>query len=110
MAERFGLEFLYIDFRVGFRESQRMAMEDGIYRQKYCGCCCSLMVSDFYQKIVKQHAAYEIPKNLSDPIEQQGFLAFNFPKDQDPSQLLKILPNQPVKINLLDQMRVGVEA
>ena len=30
--------FYYEDFRTGFRKSQQMAKELGIYRQKYCGC------------------------------------------------------------------------
>ncbi|MFR1517454.1 MAG: epoxyqueuosine reductase QueH [Clostridia bacterium] len=33
-----GVEFLYCDFRSGFREGQRQARELGLYRQKYCGC------------------------------------------------------------------------
>lgn len=110
MAERFGLKFLYVDFRVGFRESQKMAMEDGIYRQKYCGCCCSLMTSDFYQKIIKQHAAYDIPQYLYDPIQNQGFLAFNFPVESELEPKLEVVPDRPVRINLIANLTVGVEA
>ena len=36
-----GVDFLYIDFREGFREGQAMAKEMGLYRQKYCGCILS---------------------------------------------------------------------
>ncbi|MFH1484556.1 MAG: epoxyqueuosine reductase QueH [Chloroflexota bacterium] len=36
-----GVEFYYRDFRVGFRESQQMARELGLYRQAYCGCVYS---------------------------------------------------------------------
>ena len=37
-----GLDFVYIDFRVGFRKGQAEAREIGLYRQKYCGCIRSL--------------------------------------------------------------------
>lgn len=40
-AEVHGVEFLYQDFREGFREGRRIARELGIYRQKYCGCVYS---------------------------------------------------------------------
>ena len=36
-----GIEFLYRDFRVGFREGQAKARELGLYMQKYCGCIFS---------------------------------------------------------------------
>ena len=36
-----GVEFLYRDFRVGFREGQNKAREMGLYMQKYCGCIFS---------------------------------------------------------------------
>lgn len=41
MARRNGVEFYYHDFTDGFRESQRMARELDLYRQKYCGCLYS---------------------------------------------------------------------
>ncbi|MBO4326435.1 MAG: epoxyqueuosine reductase QueH [Clostridia bacterium] len=37
-AEKHGLDFVYIDFRTGFRKGQAEAREIGLYRQKYCGC------------------------------------------------------------------------
>ena len=40
-AKKYGIEFLYRDFRVGFREGQQKAKELGLYRQKYCGCIFS---------------------------------------------------------------------
>ena len=36
MAEKYGLTFLYRDFRVGFREGQNEARAIGLYMQKYC--------------------------------------------------------------------------
>ena len=40
-ADRFGIEFLYRDFRPYFREGQQIAREKGLYMQKYCGCVFS---------------------------------------------------------------------
>ncbi|MBI4981999.1 MAG: epoxyqueuosine reductase QueH [Candidatus Omnitrophica bacterium] len=36
-----GIEFLYQDFRPGFRKAHDKAKEKGIYCQKYCGCLYS---------------------------------------------------------------------
>jgi hypothetical protein len=41
IGAKYGVEFHYQDFRKGFRESQRMARELELYRQKYCGCLYS---------------------------------------------------------------------
>ena len=41
LAEQYGIQFLYRDFRVGFREGQEKAREAGLYMQKYCGCIFS---------------------------------------------------------------------
>lgn len=41
MAEKYGLTFLYRDFRSGFKEGQTEARELGLYMQKYCGCVFS---------------------------------------------------------------------
>ena len=41
MAKKYGVEFLYRDFRPGFREGQAKAREQGLYMQKYCGCVFS---------------------------------------------------------------------
>ncbi len=43
-----GVEFLYRDFRPGFRAGQDKARELGLYRQKYCGCIFS--EEDRYKK------------------------------------------------------------
>ena len=41
MGRQYGVEFLYRDFRPGFREGQAKARELGLYMQKYCGCIFS---------------------------------------------------------------------
>jgi predicted adenine nucleotide alpha hydrolase (AANH) superfamily ATPase len=40
-AEKHGAQFLYRDFRPGYREGQKKARERGLYMQKYCGCIFS---------------------------------------------------------------------
>lgn len=66
-AKRHGLIFEPYDFREGFRLGQQMAREDGLYRQKYCGCIFSLRESDFRAKIEKQHAELLAAKALELP-------------------------------------------
>ena len=41
IADKYGLEFVYRDFRIGIREGQAKAREIGLYMQKYCGCIFS---------------------------------------------------------------------
>ena len=40
-AEKYGVRFLYRDFRPHFREGQTEARNSGMYMQKYCGCIFS---------------------------------------------------------------------
>lgn len=41
ISRKRGVEFIYRDFRDGFRASQAEACESSLYRQKYCGCVYS---------------------------------------------------------------------
>ena len=41
LSKEFGIKFLYIDFRKGFWIGHEMAIEQGLYMQKYCGCIFS---------------------------------------------------------------------
>ncbi len=52
LAADAGLEFVYRDFRVGFREGQAKARELGLYMQKYCGCIFS--EEDRYKKQIEK--------------------------------------------------------
>ncbi len=52
MAEKYDIEFLYRDFRPGFREGQNKARELGLYMQKYCGCVFS--EEDRYRKKIEK--------------------------------------------------------
>ncbi len=52
MAEKYGVKFLYKDFRPLFREGQAEARALGLYMQKYCGCIFS--EEDRYQKKIEK--------------------------------------------------------
>ena len=64
LAERYNIKFLYIDFRVGFREGQAKARELGLYMQKYCGCIFSEEMRYYNRNPIQARATngYEIPK------------------------------------------------
>lgn len=51
LAEEYEIEFIYIDFREGFREGQQIARDAGLYMQKYCGCIYSEELR--YEKKIK---------------------------------------------------------
>ena len=55
LAEMAGVEFLYRDFRVGFRDGQAKARELGMYMQKYCGCIFS--EEERYKKQIEKDLA-----------------------------------------------------
>ena len=52
MAALCGVEFVYREFREGFREGQKKARELGLYMQKYCGCIFS--EEERYQKQIER--------------------------------------------------------
>ena len=62
MAEKYNVEFLYRDFRVGFREGQAKARELGLYMQKYCGCIFS--EEDRYNKQIKRDKNNSLTERL----------------------------------------------
>ena len=41
LEDEYGIKFIYLDYREHFREGQKMAREDCLYMQKYCGCVFS---------------------------------------------------------------------
>jgi len=41
MAEKYGIQFVYKDWRSGWNEGVRRYRKLGLYRQKYCGCIYS---------------------------------------------------------------------
>lgn len=50
-ATKYNVELYYSDFREYFREGQNIARDEGLYRQKYCGCIYSYKESKFKEKI-----------------------------------------------------------
>lgn len=51
-SKEYGIDFLYRDFRTGFREGQAEAREAQLYMQKYCGCVFS--EEDRYRKKIEK--------------------------------------------------------
>ncbi len=58
-GKKWGVDFLYRDFRPGFRGGQQQARALGLYMQKYCGCIFS--EEDRYAKQIARDLA--IPLN-----------------------------------------------
>ena len=58
VADDVGVDFLYVDFRTGWDEGQRISREAGIYRQKYCGCIIS-EAERYQKKITRLKEFYE---------------------------------------------------
>ena len=65
IAKEYGLEFLYRDFRPGFREGQAEARELGLYMQKYCGCVFSEWMSN-YDHIISEQKARIIENKITE--------------------------------------------
>lgn len=55
IGHKYGIPFLYRDFREGFKQSGVTSRELGLYRQQYCGCLYSE---------VERYAPREIAKKL----------------------------------------------
>ena len=51
-GERYGVAFLYRDFRPLFQEGQQFARDHGFYMQKYCGCVFS--EEERYEKQIRR--------------------------------------------------------
>ena len=67
IAKKYQLEFVYRDFRVGFREGQAKARELGLYMQKYCGCIFSEEIR-YYNR---NQAKPDIPMDLKTVKEEK---------------------------------------
>lgn len=50
IAQKYSLNFLYRDFRVGFKEGQAKARKLELYMQKYCGCIFSETPANYNSK------------------------------------------------------------
>ncbi len=94
MAKKYEIEFLYRDFRVGFKVGQAKARELGLYIQKYCGC------------IFSEESRY-LNLNLAKPELPEGFKflpvknSINIKKERDNKEkyldlLLEADPNKEI--------------
>ena len=61
LAKEFGINFLYRDFREGWKEGQDEARAAGLYMQKYCGCMFSEEESMLGREVSRQMKS----KNIS---------------------------------------------
>ena len=41
IGKKYGIPFLYRDFRVGYKQTGEISRAMGLYRQQYCGCLYS---------------------------------------------------------------------
>ena len=60
IGNKYGLNFVYRDFRVGFYEGQERAKELGLYRQKYCGCIFSEEIRYYCHNQAKPDVAMDL--------------------------------------------------
>lgn len=58
IGEKYGIPFLYRDFRPGFKETVARSREMGLYRQQYCGCLYSEM-ERYARPVHKKNSAAE---------------------------------------------------
>ena len=58
LAAKYDINFVYRDFREGFREGQAKARDLGLYMQKYCGCIFS--EEDRYFKQIEKEKKCQI--------------------------------------------------
>lgn len=58
VGEKYGVPFLYQDFREGFSRGVEMSKSMGLYRQQYCGCIYSELERYAPRELVK--SIYEI--------------------------------------------------
>ncbi|MBP8820007.1 MAG: epoxyqueuosine reductase QueH, partial [Syntrophomonadaceae bacterium] len=54
VGEKYGVPFLYQDFREGFKQSVECSKAMGLYRQQYCGCLYSEMERYAPRDLVKK--------------------------------------------------------
>lgn len=73
LAEEYGLNFLYRDFREGWREGQEEARALKLYMQKYCGCVFSEEESGIGRELSRKMKKVELAptnKNVRQLIEE----------------------------------------
>ena len=61
LEKKYGVKFLYRDFRPGFKKGQKEARSLGLYMQKYCGCIFS--EEERYEKLIEKNKKKNIKFN-----------------------------------------------
>lgn len=102
LSKEFEIDFLYRDFRVGFREGQAKAREVGLYMQKYCGC------------VFSEESRYNNP-NPPKPVLPEGFeflpvkrsIVIKKEKDNKEQYMNLLLEADPSKDMINDYLKDG---
>ena len=102
LSKEFEIDFLYRDFRVGFREGQAKAREVGLYMQKYCGC------------VFSEESRYNNP-NPPKPVLPEGFeflpvkrsIVIKKEKDNQEQYMNLLLEADPSKDMINDYLKDG---
>lgn len=106
LEKEYNVKYLYADFKKnnGYKRSQELSKEYGLYRQDYCGCSFSKNDRDKYEKekltnlfneVVKK---YDIGNLIKEPIQLTGGITNRvFKLDTDKSNyILKILSTKNI--------------
>lgn len=94
ISQKYDIEFLYRDFRVGFRVGQAKAREIGLYMQKYCGC----IFSEEQSQLAVKNDIPKLPDNFEFlPVERSVIIRKEREnKEQYMSLLLEADPSEKI--------------
>ncbi|MCI8640440.1 MAG: hypothetical protein HFJ59_00985 [Clostridia bacterium] len=73
-AKKYGLNFLYKDFRIGFKDGQAKARQLGLYMQKYCGCIFSEEISSLARQKKDKEIVYKANKDTERRIRLSNYV------------------------------------
>lgn len=88
LADDYGLEFVYRDFREGWREGQDAARAAGLYMQKYCGCVYSeeeAFIGRELKKELKKRNISPTNENVRQIIEENKVKKMVHPEGFEPT-------------------------
>ena len=114
MAKKYGVEFLYRDFRIGFAQGQEKARELGLYMQKYCGCVFSEEARYYYKDSVKPELpeGYELYKRKNIQIkrieDKENYIELLLESDPSRENICKYLNNSDMYALKIDEEIISV--
>ena len=91
-SKEYGIDFLYRDFRIGFREGQTKARELELYMQKYCGC----IFSEEDRYLGQNQEVLKLPENF-EFLPVQRLINIKKEKDNKEQYLNLLLEADPSK-------------